>query len=108
MLPEDFGAGDGDDNNDEDDGADGMAVMMMMMMMLVRVVIVKFMCFSLTKNKDFDSLAVGLSGKEPINKADGPFCNLIQKPVSSPHVKKIIDQVMVFLIQRIAHCTVTI
>ena len=36
MLPEDFGAGDGDDNNDEDDGADGMAVMMMMLM--VRVV----------------------------------------------------------------------
>ena len=85
-----------------------MAVMMMMMMMLVGVVIVKFMCFSLTKNKDFDSLAVGLSGKEPINKADGPFCNLIQKPVSFPHVKKRIDQVMVFLIQRIAHCTVTI
>ena len=108
MLPEDFGAGDGDDNNDEDDGADGMAVMMMMMMMMVRVVIVKFMCFSLTKNKDFDSLAVGLFGKEPINKADGPFCNLIQKPVSFPHVKKRIDQVMVFLIQRIAHCTVTI
>ena len=106
MLPEDFGAGDGDDNNDEDDGADGMAVMMMMM--LVRVVIVKFMCFSLTKNKDFDSLAVGLSGIEPINKADGPFCNLIQKPVSSPHVKKRIDQVIVFLIQRSAHCTVTI
>ena len=108
MLPEDFEAGDGYDNNDEDDGADGMAVMTMMMLMLVRVVIVKFMCFSLTKNKDFDSLAVGLSGKEPINKADGPFCNLIQKPVSSPHVKKRIDQVMVFLIQRIAHCTVTI
>jgi len=106
VLPEDFGAGDGDDNNDEDDGADGMAVMMMMMM--VRVVIVKFMCFSLTKTKDFDSLAVGLSGKEPINKAAGPFCNLIQKPVSSPHVKKRIDQVMVLLIQRIAHCTVTI
>ena len=108
MLPEDFGAGVGDDNHDEDDGVDCMAVMMMMMMMMVRVVIVKFMRFSLTKNKDFDSLAVGLSRKEPINKADGPFCNLIQKPVSSPHVKKRIDQVMVFLIQRIAHCTVTI
>ena len=108
MLPEDFGAGDGDDNNDKDDGADGMAVMMMMMMMLVRVVIVKFMCFSLTKNKDFDSLAVGLSRKEPINKEAGPFCNLIQKPVSSPHVKKRRYQVMVLLIKRIAHCTVTV
>ena len=106
MLPEDFGVGDGDD---EDDGAtDGMVVMMMMEMMPMRVVVIRFMCFSLTKNKDFDSLAVGLSGKEPINKADGPFCNLIQKPVSSPHVNKRIDQVMVFLIQRIAHCTVTI
>ena len=83
MLPEDFGAGDGA-NHDEDDGAaDG-------------------------NGQNFDSLAVGLSGKEPINKVDGPFCNLIQKPVSSPHVKKRMDQVMVFLIQRIAHCTVTI